>query len=211
MARPAIEVEGLGKRYRLGEDFARYLDAARVARARFARQERGAAATETVGAPRRELRRRRGRAVGLIGRNGAGKSTLLKILARITEPTRAWPACAGASGRCSRSAPGFHPELTGRENVFLNGVDPRACPRREIAARFDDIVDFAGVERFLDTPLKRYSDRHVAPPRFRRRRARRADDPRRRRGARRGDAEFQQRCLGTMSEFGARRPDGASS
>lgn len=98
----------------------------------------------------------RGEAVGIIGRNGAGKSTLLKVLTRITAPTTGRVELHGRIGSLLEVGTGFHPELTGRENVFLNGT-LLGMRRREIRRRFDEIVDFAGVERFLDTPVKRYS------------------------------------------------------
>jgi lipopolysaccharide transport system ATP-binding protein len=99
---------------------------------------------------------RAGDVVGVIGRNGAGKSTLLKILSRITEPTRGEVDLYGAVGSLLEVGTGFHPELTGRENIFLNGAI-LGMSRREIARQFDAIVDFSGVEQFLDTPVKRYS------------------------------------------------------
>ncbi|MRR13225.1 ABC transporter ATP-binding protein, partial [bacterium] len=97
-----------------------------------------------------------GEVVGFIGRNGAGKSTLLKILSRITPPSEGRIAIRGTVGTLLEVGAGFHPELTGRENVYMNGaiLGMRA---REIAARFDEIVEFAEVDRFLDTPVKRYS------------------------------------------------------
>jgi len=97
-----------------------------------------------------------GEAVGIIGRNGAGKSTLLKLLTRITAPTTGRIELNGRVGSLLEVGTGFHPELTGRENIFLNGT-LLGMRRREIKQRFDEIVDFAGVERFLDTPVKRYS------------------------------------------------------
>lgn len=97
-----------------------------------------------------------GEAVGIIGRNGAGKSTLLKLLTRITAPTTGRIELHGRVGSLLEVGTGFHPELTGRENVFLNGT-LLGMRRREIKRRFDEIVEFAGVERFLDTPVKRYS------------------------------------------------------
>jgi lipopolysaccharide transport system ATP-binding protein len=97
-----------------------------------------------------------GEAIGLIGHNGAGKSTLLKILSRIAEPTTGWAQVTGRVGSLLEVGTGFHPELTGRENVFLNGAI-LGMRRAEIRRRFDEIVEFAGMERFLDTPVKRYS------------------------------------------------------
>jgi len=98
-----------------------------------------------------------GEAVGIIGRNGAGKSTLLKILSRITKPTAGQARLRGRVGSLLEVGTGFHPELTGRENIFLNG-SILGMSRKQIAARFDEIVAFAGVETFLDTPVKRYSN-----------------------------------------------------
>lgn len=97
-----------------------------------------------------------GEAVGIIGRNGAGKSTLLKILTRITAPTAGRVDLGGRVGSLLEVGTGFHPELTGRENIFLNGT-LLGMRRREIKTRFDEIVEFAGVQRFLDTPVKRFS------------------------------------------------------
>jgi lipopolysaccharide transport system ATP-binding protein len=98
----------------------------------------------------------RGKVFGVIGSNGAGKSTLLKILSRITDPTEGTAVIHGRVGSLLEVGTGFHPELTGRENIYLNGT-LLGMRRREIKAVFDDIVDFAEVERFIDTPVKRYS------------------------------------------------------
>ena len=94
--------------------------------------------------------------VGIVGRNGAGKSTLLKILSRIVTPTQGRVGVRGRVGSLLEVGTGFHPELTGRENVFLNGA-LLGMPRTEIRRRFDEIVAFAEIDSFLDTPVKRYS------------------------------------------------------
>ncbi len=141
-----------------------------------------------------------GEVVGIVGRNGAGKSTLLKILSRITEPTRGRIEVYGRVGSLLEVGTGFHPELSGRENIFLNG-SILGMRRREIAARFDEIVDFAELEGFLDTPVKRYSSgmyvrlafavaAHLEPEILL------IDEV-----LAVGDAAFQKKCLGKMSEI----------
>jgi lipopolysaccharide transport system ATP-binding protein len=132
MSEVAIRAEGLAKSYRLGGG------------------ERVFALTEL------SFEVAKGEVVGVLGRNGAGKSTLLKILARITEPSAGWAALHGRVGSMLEVGTGFHPELTGRENVYLNGA-LSGLTRKEIARRFDAIASFAEVERFLDTPVKHYS------------------------------------------------------
>ena len=103
-----------------------------------------------------DLEVRHGEAIGIIGRNGAGKSTLLKVLSRITEPTEGRVEISGRVGSLLEVGTGFHPELTGRENIQLNGAI-LGMSRAEIKRKFDEIVEFAEISRFLDTPVKRYS------------------------------------------------------
>jgi len=97
-----------------------------------------------------------GEALGIIGRNGAGKTTLLRLLSRITEPTRGHADIRGRVGSLLEVGTGFHAELTGRENIFLNGAI-LGMRRADIVRKYDEIVEFAGVETFIDTPVKRYS------------------------------------------------------
>jgi len=146
---------------------------------------------------------RHGEAVGIIGRNGAGKSTLLKILSRITEPSCGRAEVFGRVASLLEVGTGFHPDLTGRENVFLNGTI-LGMKKREIEKKFDAIVDFAGVEKFIDTPVKRYSSgmrvrlafsvaAHLEPEILI------IDEV-----LAVGDAAFQRKCLGKMSEVAGR-------
>jgi ABC-2 type transport system ATP-binding protein/lipopolysaccharide transport system ATP-binding protein len=193
----AIEVDRVSKRYRLGE----YHSAKSVG-------EAAAAVVHRLG--RRRVRPEEiwslrdvsftleeGRALGVIGRNGAGKSTLLKILSRITEPTSGVARTRGRVAALLEVGTGFHGELTGRENMFLNGAI-LGMSRREMARRFDEIVSFAGVERFIDTPVKRYSSgmylrlafsvaAHIEPDILV------VDEV-----LAVGDAEFQAKCVGRM-------------
>jgi len=145
----------------------------------------------------------RGERVGVVGRNGAGKSTLLKILSRITEPTTGTIRLKGRVASLLEVGTGFHPELTGRENIFLNGAI-LGMTSVEIKKKFDEIVDFSGVERFLDTPVKRYSSgmyvrlafavaAHLEPEILI------IDEV-----LAVGDMEFQKKCLGKMEDVSNR-------
>jgi lipopolysaccharide transport system ATP-binding protein len=154
---PAIRVENLSKRFRLGGGprgrpnlTERLLSAVRMLR------RCPAPGTDFWALTDVSFEVQRGEVVGIIGRNGAGKSTLLKILSRIVEPTSGRAELRGRVGSLLEVGTGFHSELTGRENVFLNG-SLLGMSRREIVRKFDEIVAFAGVEQFLDTPVKRYS------------------------------------------------------
>ncbi len=154
---PAVRVDNVTKRYRLGSQppgamnlTERFASALRVFRRAPARD------TEFWALKGVSFEVARGEVVGIIGRNGAGKSTLLKVLSRIVEPTGGRAELRGRVGSLLEVGTGFHPELTGRENVFLNG-SLLGMSRREIARKFDEIVAFSGVEQFLDTPVKRYS------------------------------------------------------
>jgi lipopolysaccharide transport system ATP-binding protein len=160
----AIVVEGVGKRYRIGERRARYKALrdvlAEMAKWPFRALSGRAPARrepETIWALRNVgFRIGHGEVVGIIGRNGAGKSTLLKILARITDPTTGLVEIRGRVGSLLEVGTGFHLELTGGENIYLNGAI-LGMRRDEIARKFDEIVAFAGVDRFVDTPVKHYS------------------------------------------------------
>jgi len=158
-----ITAEGLGKRYTIGSSvggYSRLTEEIADGFTRLFRRDRA----ERVEATARELWALRdvsfevepGEIVGVVGRNGAGKTTLLKLLSRITSPTEGRAELRGRVGSLLEVGTGFHPELTGRENVFLNGAI-LGMSRTEIRSKFDDIVDFAEVSQFVDTPVKRYS------------------------------------------------------
>jgi len=201
--KPIIRVVNVGKQYRIGarQEASTNLREALTAslRAPFNRLWRGGSATaETVWALQDvSFEVRPGEVLGIIGRNGAGKSTLLKILSRITEPTTGRVEVYGRIGSLLEVGTGFHPELTGRENIFLNGA-VLGMKRTEIARKFDEIVAFAEIDRFLDTPVKHYSSgmymrlafavaAHLEPEILL------VDEV-----LAVGDAEFQAKCLGKM-------------
>src|SRR5215468_10730348 len=157
---PMISVRGLGKRYRVAARRAAYSTlresimrgvSGRSGQASAAGAERTFWALRDVTADIAP-----GEVVGVIGRNGAGKSTLLKILSRITEPTEGQVDLYGRVGSLLEVGTGFHPDLTGRENIYLNGVI-LGMRKAEVERKFDEIVAFAEVEKFIDTPVKHYS------------------------------------------------------
>lgn len=200
----AIRAQGLSKRYRIGDGLASYEtlreSITRLAKAPFVRLMGRGSRQQTIWAlDDVSFQVKRGEVLGIIGRNGAGKSTLLRLLGRITEPTRGRAEVWGRVGSLLEVGTGFHPELTGGENVFLNGAI-LGMKRREIVAKFDAIVSFAEVEKFIDTPVKHYSSgmylrlafsvaAHLEPEILL------VDEV-----LAVGDASFQKRCLGKMGE-----------
>ena len=210
MSDVAIRVEGLGKKYRIGAQQAPYrtlretlVDLAAAPVRRLAKAVRGHGsdpADNTIWALKDvSFEVRQGEVLGIIGRNGAGKSTLLKILSRITKPTEGHVDLTGRVGSLLEVGTGFHPELTGRENVFLNGAI-LGMRRNEIERKFDEIVAFAEIEKFLDTPVKHYSSgmyvrlafavaAHLEPEILL------VDEV-----LAVGDTEFQKKCLGKMRD-----------
>jgi ABC-2 type transport system ATP-binding protein/lipopolysaccharide transport system ATP-binding protein len=197
----AIETEGLGKRYRLGTGALPYLTLRETLAAKLRPRSRYRAPPGEFWALRDvDLAIAEGGTVGIIGPNGAGKTTLLKILARITEPTTGVARVRGLVGALLELGTGFHPELTGRENIYLNAAI-LGMSRADLRRHFEAIVEFSGVERFLDTPLKRYSSgmsvrlafavaAHLEPDIIV------VDEV-----LAVGDAEFQRRCLARMGEM----------
>jgi lipopolysaccharide transport system ATP-binding protein len=205
MSKFAIRVDGLSKQYRIGAAPEKYRTLretlVRAAKAPFQRiRGRLPTANARIWALKDvSFTVEQGQVLGIIGRNGAGKSTLLKVLSRVTEPTEGEVEIRGRVGSLLEVGTGFHPELTGRENIYLNGAI-LGMKRAEIEAKFDEMVDFSGVEQFIDTPVKRYSSgmylrlafavaAHLEPEILV------VDEV-----LAVGDAEFQRKCLGKMDE-----------
>jgi lipopolysaccharide transport system ATP-binding protein len=208
---PIIEVKNIGKKYNIAHQQGRYISLrdvlANIIKKPFSFLK--TKAKRVVGLEKKEefwalkdinFEVKKGEVVGIIGKNGAGKSTLLKILSQITPPTTGEIVIRGRVGSLLEVGTGFHPELTGRENIFLNGAI-LGMKRVEIAKKFDQIVAFAGVEKFLDTPVKHYSSgmyvrlafsvaAHMEPDILI------VDEV-----LAVGDAEFQKKCLGKMDEI----------
>lgn len=209
----AIEVENLSKRYRLGnigyaslrDDLASWYNHLRGKDAflqkKIATNDRTEFADSNFVWSLQDINFtvERGEVLGIIGKNGAGKSTLLKILSRVTSPTKGEVRINGRIASLLEVGTGFHPELTGRENIFLNGAI-LGMRKQEIKAKFDEIVAFAGIEKYIDTPVKRYSSgmyvrlafavaAHLEPEILI------VDEV-----LAVGDAEFQKKCLGKMKD-----------
>ncbi len=207
MSNKAILVENLGKRYRLGAS-ASYGTLRESITNLFTAPFRHRHETEIKfekeflwALKNVSLKVDDGEVLGIIGRNGAGKSTLMKILTRVTNPTEGYAEVSGRVGSLLEIGTGFHPELTGKENIYLNGAI-LGMKKKEIDRKFDEITDFSGVEKFLNTPLKRYSSgmqvrlafavaAHLEPDILL------IDEV-----LAVGDYEFQQKCFGKMREVG---------
>lgn len=207
MGKIAIRAENLGKRYQLGHVVSYHtlresLTNALSAPFRWGRAKSESSGRDYIWALRNvSFQVEEGEVLGIIGRNGSGKTTLLKILTRVTTPTEGYAEVHGRVGSLLEVGTGFHPELTGWENVYLNGAI-LGMKRREIDRKFDEIVAFAGVEKFMDTPLKRYSTgmavrlafavaAHLEPDILL------IDEV-----LAVGDFEFQKKCFGKMKEVG---------
>lgn len=204
MSNVALRVEGLGKRFRIQmgnkANYRTLRDSVtQVLTAPFRRREGQSAATDYWALKDVSFEVKTGQVVGLIGRNGAGKSTLLKVLSRITDPTVGYAEIKGRVGSLLEVGTGFHPELSGRENVFLNGAI-LGMTHAEISSKFDEIVAFAEIDKFIDSPVKFYSSgmfvrlafavaAHLEPEILF------VDEV-----LAVGDAAFQKKCLGKMQD-----------
>jgi lipopolysaccharide transport system ATP-binding protein len=194
----AIRVEGLGKAFRISHE-EQQVTLAEQALQRLRRPLRRAHVETFWALSDIDLEIRRGEVFGLIGRNGAGKTTLLKILSRVTPPTKGRVDLYGRVGSLLEVGTGFHPELSGRENIFLNGAI-LGMRKPEIVRQFDAIVEFAGVERFLDTPVKRYSSGMYVRLAFAVAAHLETEILLVDEVLAVGDQEFQDKCMGTMRE-----------
>lgn len=201
MSKPIIKIENIGKRYRIGGKKEQYLSLRDevVNRLSNAKRRERTAKEEFWALKDVSFSVEQGEAIGIIGRNGAGKSTLLKVLSQITPPTEGKITMRGRVASLLEVGTGFHPELSGKENIYLNGAI-LGMSRSEIARKFDEIVAFAEIEKFLDTPVKRYSSgmyvrlafavaAHLEPEILV------VDEV-----LAVGDAAFQKKCLGKMSD-----------
>ena len=203
----SILVRGIGKRYKIGASQQRAdtlrdmitAQAQRIGSSLRGNRDRANESDQIWALRDVSFEVKRGQALGIIGRNGAGKSTLLKVLSRVTDPTEGYGEMRGRVGSLLEVGTGFHPELTGRENIFLNGAI-LGMHKKEIEARFDEIVAFSEVEKFIDTPVKRYSSgmylrlafavaAHLEPEILV------VDEV-----LAVGDADFQRKCLGKMGD-----------
>ena len=195
--KPILEVQHITKEFKIGAKQERYLSLRDVLSNPFKKKEEGANTFRALDDVNFEVMP--GESIGIIGRNGAGKSTLLKILSKITPPSSGKIICRGRVASLLEVGTGFHPELSGRENIFMNG-SILGMRKVEITKHFDSIVDFSGVEKFLDTPLKRYSSGMqlrlaFAVAAFLEPEILIIDEV-----LAVGDAEFQKKCLGKMDE-----------
>ena len=203
----SILVRGIGKRYKIGASQQRAdtlrdmitAQAQRIGSSLRGKRDRANESDQIWALRDVSFEVKRGQALGIIGRNGAGKSTLLKVLSRVTDPTEGYGEMRGRVGSLLEVGTGFHPELTGRENIFLNGAI-LGMQKKEIEARCDEIVAFSEVEKFIDTPVKRYSSgmylrlafavaAHLEPEILV------VDEV-----LAVGDADFQRKCLGKMGD-----------